>query len=107
VLISPPIRILALAATAALLAAAPSFATTIDADFDAETPSIASSDTVGANLQFISNSLRTSDSLAELVDDVSITPVPEATAATVFGTGTLTAGATCRQCASSALERRS
>jgi hypothetical protein len=37
--------------------------------------------------------------LIEVVDNVSVTPVPEATAATIFGTGSLVVGLACRHAA--------
>jgi hypothetical protein len=45
--------------------------------------------------------------LMEIVDNVSVTPVPEATAATVFGVGSLAVGLACRHAASSARGRDS
>jgi hypothetical protein len=69
---------LGLVVAVAAFAAGPSFAMTIDVSFDAETPfqivangyrtteapGVAFSDTVGANLQFVADPLRTNGSLA-------------------------------------------
>lgn len=105
---SPPSYALVLTVFAVLFASAQVYSATIALGFDgaprytivpssivsfgytrSETSRISYGDTVGANLQF---DVDPGLGLMEIVDEVSVTPVPEATAATVFGADSFAVG---------------